>query len=155
MPVRLSAYRGEKSVVLAFYPFNWQEISATQLVSYQAQRPRVLANNAEIGGRSPEVVVDDREQQLPEVRKLVEALELEMMRRPVGRRCVVREGPRLRISIRRVHIVLCCARLEPRIINVDGSACDVVQPGNGVRSRTARGDGIGRCRAFLVAHAVE
>jgi alkyl hydroperoxide reductase subunit AhpC len=47
-PLRLSAYRGQKSVVLAFYPFNWQEISATQLVSYQAQRPRVLASNAEI-----------------------------------------------------------------------------------------------------------
>ena len=48
MPLRLSAYRGEKSVVLAFYPFNWQEISATQLVSYQAQRPQVLASNSEI-----------------------------------------------------------------------------------------------------------
>jgi peroxiredoxin len=47
-PLRLSAYRGEKNVVLAFYPFNWQETSATQLVSYQVQRPRVLANNAEI-----------------------------------------------------------------------------------------------------------
>jgi len=47
-PLRLSAYRGEKSVVLAFYPFNWQEVSATQLVSYQAQRPQVLANHAEI-----------------------------------------------------------------------------------------------------------
>ena len=47
-PLRLSAYRGEKSVVLAFYPFNWQEITATQLVSYQAQRPQVLASNAEI-----------------------------------------------------------------------------------------------------------
>jgi peroxiredoxin len=47
-PLRLSAYRGEKNVVLAFYPFNWQETSASQLVSYQVQRPRVLANNAEI-----------------------------------------------------------------------------------------------------------
>jgi len=47
-PLRLSAYRGEKNVVLAFYPFNWQEISASQLVSYQAQRPQVLASNAEI-----------------------------------------------------------------------------------------------------------
>jgi alkyl hydroperoxide reductase subunit AhpC len=46
--LRLSAYRGQKSVVLAFYPFNWQEISAAQLVSYQVQRPRVLASNAEI-----------------------------------------------------------------------------------------------------------
>jgi peroxiredoxin len=47
-PLRLSAYRGQKSVVLAFYPFNWQETTATQLVSYQVQRPRVLASNAEI-----------------------------------------------------------------------------------------------------------
>ncbi|MFZ0800192.1 MAG: redoxin domain-containing protein [Terriglobales bacterium] len=46
--LRLSAYRGEKSVALAFYPFNWQEASAAQLVSYQMYRPRVLANNAEI-----------------------------------------------------------------------------------------------------------
>ena len=47
-PLRLSAYRGEKNVVLAFYPFNWQDTTAAQLVSYQVQRPRVLANNAEI-----------------------------------------------------------------------------------------------------------
>jgi len=46
--LRLSAYRGKKSVVLAFYPFNWQEPSAAQLVSYQVQRPKVLASNAEI-----------------------------------------------------------------------------------------------------------
>jgi len=45
--LRLSAYRGEKNVVLAFYPFNWQEASAQQLRSYQAQRPRLLANDAE------------------------------------------------------------------------------------------------------------
>jgi alkyl hydroperoxide reductase subunit AhpC len=47
-PLRLSAYRGLKSVALAFYPFNWQESSAAQLATYQAQRPRVLASNAEI-----------------------------------------------------------------------------------------------------------
>jgi alkyl hydroperoxide reductase subunit AhpC len=47
-PLRLSAYREQKHVVLAFYPYNWQKVSATQLVSYQAQRPRVLASNAEI-----------------------------------------------------------------------------------------------------------
>jgi peroxiredoxin len=45
--LRLSSYRGLKRVVLAFYPFNWQEVSTQQLVSYQAQRPRVLASNAE------------------------------------------------------------------------------------------------------------
>jgi len=47
-PLRLSAYRGQKTVVLAFYPFNWQETSAAQLISYQVQRARVLENNAEI-----------------------------------------------------------------------------------------------------------
>jgi peroxiredoxin len=46
-PLRLSAYRGQKSVVLAFYPFNWQSTTAAQLISYQAQRPQVLASNAE------------------------------------------------------------------------------------------------------------
>lgn len=45
--VRLSSYRGLKCAVLAFYPFNWQEVTAQQLVSYQAQRARVLADNAE------------------------------------------------------------------------------------------------------------
>jgi len=47
-PLRLSAYRGQRIVVLAFYPFNWQDASAAQLVSYQVQRGRVLENNAEI-----------------------------------------------------------------------------------------------------------
>jgi mycoredoxin-dependent peroxiredoxin len=47
-PLHLSAYRGQKNVVLAFYPFNWQDASATQLISYQVQRARMLENNAEI-----------------------------------------------------------------------------------------------------------
>lgn len=34
-------------MVLAFYPFNWQEVSAQQLVNYQAQRARVLGSSAE------------------------------------------------------------------------------------------------------------
>jgi mycoredoxin-dependent peroxiredoxin len=46
-PLRLSTYRGQKNVVLAFYPFNWREASAKQLIGYQAERPRVLAANAE------------------------------------------------------------------------------------------------------------
>ena len=46
-PLRLSAYRGQKNVVLAFYPYNWREASAKQLIGYQAERPRVLASNAE------------------------------------------------------------------------------------------------------------
>jgi len=46
-PLRLSAYRGQKNVVLAFYPYNWREASVQQLTGYQANRPRVLASNAE------------------------------------------------------------------------------------------------------------
>jgi peroxiredoxin len=45
--LRLSANLAQKSVVLAFYPFNWQEASARQLADYQAQRARLLALNAE------------------------------------------------------------------------------------------------------------
>jgi peroxiredoxin len=43
---RLTEYRN-KIVVLAFYPFNWQQSSMRQMAAYQAQRARVLANNAE------------------------------------------------------------------------------------------------------------
>jgi len=46
-PVRLSAYRGQRNVVLAFYPCNWQEASAKQLIGYQRERSRLLATNAE------------------------------------------------------------------------------------------------------------
>jgi peroxiredoxin len=46
--LRLSVYRGQKNVALAFYPFNWQEGTAAQLISYQVQRPQLLAVNAEI-----------------------------------------------------------------------------------------------------------
>jgi alkyl hydroperoxide reductase subunit AhpC len=47
-PLRLSAYRDLKNIALSFYPFNWQETTAAQLVSYQVQRPRLLASNSEI-----------------------------------------------------------------------------------------------------------
>jgi peroxiredoxin len=44
---RLSDQRGQKTVVLAFYPFNWQASSARQMAEYQAQRSRLLAVPAE------------------------------------------------------------------------------------------------------------
>jgi peroxiredoxin len=44
---RLSEQRGRKSVVLAFYPFNWQAASAQQLAAYQARRSRLLTIPAE------------------------------------------------------------------------------------------------------------
>jgi peroxiredoxin len=45
--LRLSDYRELKSILLAFYPFNWQEVSARQLASYQRERPRIAATSAE------------------------------------------------------------------------------------------------------------
>lgn len=56
--LRLSAYRGQKSVVLAFYPFNWQEASARQMADCQAQRPRVLAYNAETVGITTDSIMN-------------------------------------------------------------------------------------------------
>ncbi len=44
--LRLSSYSGAK-VVLAFYPYNWREESAKQLIGFQVERPRVLATHAE------------------------------------------------------------------------------------------------------------
>ena len=42
----LDDYR-KKTVVLTFYPFNWQQASLLPMTVYQAQRARVLAANAE------------------------------------------------------------------------------------------------------------
>lgn len=47
---RLREQRGQRSVVLAFYPFNWQAATAPQLAAYQAQRSRLLAIPAETVG---------------------------------------------------------------------------------------------------------
>jgi peroxiredoxin len=47
---RLSSLRGQKNVVLAFYPFNWQAGSAQQMKSYQVERPRLQAMKAETVG---------------------------------------------------------------------------------------------------------
>jgi len=56
--LRLSAYRGQKNVVLAFYPFNWQEASARQMANYQAQRARVLAHSAETVGITTDSIMN-------------------------------------------------------------------------------------------------
>jgi alkyl hydroperoxide reductase subunit AhpC len=45
---RLHEWLQKKSLVLAFYPLNWEESSAIQLVEYQAQRERYVPLNAEL-----------------------------------------------------------------------------------------------------------
>ncbi len=45
--LRLSRYRDRHSVIVAFYPHNWQEASAKLLVNFQAERSRLVASQAE------------------------------------------------------------------------------------------------------------
>ncbi len=44
---RLSEQRGRRNVVLAFYPLNWEGISAEQMVALQVEREKFLALKAE------------------------------------------------------------------------------------------------------------
>jgi peroxiredoxin len=47
-PFRLSSLVGQKTAVLSFYPFNWQDLTARQLIEYQALRPRFQSLNSEV-----------------------------------------------------------------------------------------------------------
>ena len=54
---RLSECRG-KQVVLAFYPFNWQDASIRQMSVYQAERDRLRESGTEIVAISVESVMN-------------------------------------------------------------------------------------------------
>jgi mycoredoxin-dependent peroxiredoxin len=41
---------GHGNVVLAFYPFNWESVSARQMVGYRSERERLVASNANVVG---------------------------------------------------------------------------------------------------------
>ena len=51
----------EKNVVLAFYPLNWEPVSARQLVEYQAERERLLGGDAEVVGISVDSIMNTTE----------------------------------------------------------------------------------------------
>ena len=55
---RLSEQRGKKNIVLAFYPFNWEEVSGQQLKAYQAEREKFLEHDAEVVGISVESIMN-------------------------------------------------------------------------------------------------
>lgn len=55
---RLSEQRGKKRLVLAFYPFNWEPVSARQLSQYQAERERLQALGAEAVGICVESIMN-------------------------------------------------------------------------------------------------
>jgi peroxiredoxin len=54
---RLSEQRG-KNIVLAFYPFNWEPVSAQQMTEYQVDRDNLLACNAEVVGISVDSIMN-------------------------------------------------------------------------------------------------
>jgi peroxiredoxin len=50
--VTLSQYRGQKNVVLAFYPFDWSPVCSLQLPGLQENLPKFKELNAEVLGIS-------------------------------------------------------------------------------------------------------
>jgi peroxiredoxin len=45
---RLSEHRGKQNLVLAFYPMNWDPVSAQQMIGYQVEREEFLVRGAEV-----------------------------------------------------------------------------------------------------------
>lgn len=54
----LQEWRDKKHVVLAFYPLNWEPVSAAQMVRYQAERERFTACGAEVVGISVDSIMN-------------------------------------------------------------------------------------------------
>jgi peroxiredoxin len=55
---RLSQQRGKKHVVLAFYPFNWEAVSALQLSQYEAEREKIDVLGVETVGICVESIMN-------------------------------------------------------------------------------------------------
>ncbi len=55
---RFSERRGKQNLVLAFYPLNWEAVSTEQMVAYQVEREKFLAQNAEIVGISVDSIMN-------------------------------------------------------------------------------------------------
>jgi peroxiredoxin len=47
-----------RNIVLAFYPLNWEAVSARQLVEYQVERRRFVASNTEVVGISVDSIMN-------------------------------------------------------------------------------------------------
>lgn len=54
----LQEWRGRQQLVLAFYPSNWDPVSAAQMVRYQAEREQFTACGAEIVGISVDSIMN-------------------------------------------------------------------------------------------------
>src|SRR5947209_15455328 len=49
---------GKQRLVLAFYPLNWEPVSARQMVNYQVHREKLLASGAELVGISVDSIMN-------------------------------------------------------------------------------------------------
>jgi len=55
---RLSERRGKQNLVLAFYPMNWEPVSAQQMVAYQVEREKLLQRQSEVVGISVDHIMN-------------------------------------------------------------------------------------------------
>ena len=55
---RLSENRSRSNLVLAFYPANWDPVSAQQLIAYQVERGKFQARQAEVLGISVDHIMN-------------------------------------------------------------------------------------------------
>lgn len=58
---RLKDELATKNIVLAFYPVNWEGVSAQQLIAYQAEHERFSVRNAEVLGISVDSIMNTTE----------------------------------------------------------------------------------------------
>ena len=57
----LEEHLSVRNVVLAFYPLNWEPVSARQLVDYQMEREKLSAANAEVVALSVDSIMNTTE----------------------------------------------------------------------------------------------
>ena len=55
---RLAEHLGKQKLLLAFYPLNWDTVSAQQMVVYQVEREKFLASEAEVVGISVDSIMN-------------------------------------------------------------------------------------------------
>lgn len=55
---RLSEHRGNRNLVLAFYPANWDPVSTQQMVNYQVERAKFQARQTEVLGISVDSIMN-------------------------------------------------------------------------------------------------
>ena len=55
---RLSDYRGKQNLVIAFYPMNWDPVSAQQMIGYQVEREKFLGRGTEVAAISVDHIMN-------------------------------------------------------------------------------------------------